>query len=400
MRLAPVALALLLATAAAAAEPSQVCDIGTYPAATLLLPYFEVDFQAPATSAVNTVFTIVNTSNVPQIARVTIWTDWGFPASWFNVFLSGYDAQTVSMYEIVARGRYPVTTANRPPGALSAPNLSNPKIDPRHLCNPFGGTMQLEFVQRLQRVLTTGVRDDPECRVGGKHDRATGYVTIDVVNSCSIDSPLGEIYWKEVVLHDNVLTGESIRMNPDESSGNYSGATPLVHIRAVAEASSLPFTFYDRLTPAGAKKIDRRQPLPSTFAARYIAGGAGDFQTNLTMWREPASIEACRFSTNGALPLAKANVVRFDEHENATALAAAVSTPVSMSVPVTSDVFPPMPPGGDRGGWMWIHLDHGLAAGRASQSWIAVQMSAEGRYAVDLEATWLANACTPPPTAP
>src|SRR5690349_20124957 len=55
------------------------CDIGVTPAATLLLPYFEVDTSAAAGAGTTTLFTITNTRRYPQIAHVTVWTDWSFP---------------------------------------------------------------------------------------------------------------------------------------------------------------------------------------------------------------------------------------------------------------------------------------------------------------------------------
>src|SRR5712692_3700881 len=93
----------------AAAGPSTTnnddsCDIGVAPAATLLLPYFEVDFKSPATTARTTLFTITNVSALPQIAHVVIWTDWSYAALDFNIFLTGYDVQGISMYDIFARG--------------------------------------------------------------------------------------------------------------------------------------------------------------------------------------------------------------------------------------------------------------------------------------------------------
>ncbi|HYM60647.1 MAG TPA: hypothetical protein VEZ11_07125, partial [Thermoanaerobaculia bacterium] len=54
------------------------CTIGTAPAATLLLPYFDVDFKSPQTTAQTCLFTIVNVTRLPQIAHCTIWTDWSF----------------------------------------------------------------------------------------------------------------------------------------------------------------------------------------------------------------------------------------------------------------------------------------------------------------------------------
>ena len=73
-------LLLLLATSALGASPSTVnnddsCDVRVGPAATLLLPYFEVDLQ---NGDQTTLFTITNVSRYSQIAHVTIWTDWAF----------------------------------------------------------------------------------------------------------------------------------------------------------------------------------------------------------------------------------------------------------------------------------------------------------------------------------
>src|SRR5688572_14487267 len=67
------------------------CDIGVYPAATLLLPIFDVDLAAAAGAGETTLFTITNVSSAPQIAHVTVWTDWSFPILDFNIFLTGYD---------------------------------------------------------------------------------------------------------------------------------------------------------------------------------------------------------------------------------------------------------------------------------------------------------------------
>jgi hypothetical protein len=425
-------LLLLCATTAFAAAPRTIatanassCDLGTYPAATLLLPYFEVEYDKPQTEALNTVFSIVNTSAVPQIARVTIWTDWGFPATYFPVFLTGYDTQTVSMYDILARGNVPYTTSQGQRGSASLD--ANPHFNSEIWCDRVGGSMGPEKAHRLQRILTTGERDDPNCRVGGVHAHAVGYVTVDVVNSCAIDSPLTDAYWTDVILYDNVLTGDYERINPNPTTGNYAGGNPLVHIRAVPEgggagqalASPLPYTFYDRYTPANARHIDRRQPLPATFAARYINGGPDSFQTNFVVWREGIigrDTNECSYVKNAGLPLFTPMVVRFDEHENAVATTGCdengctyPTTVAANLIGAASPVIPPSP-SGDVAGWIWMNLDNGAGTGRAtspystkraSQNWVVIQMYAEGRYAVDFDATTIVNGCTAqPPTQP
>src|SRR5881396_3180637 len=86
------------------------CDIGVTPAATLLLPYFEVDTAAAAGTGSTTLFTIVNTSRYPQIAHVTLWTDWSFPVLDFNIFLTGYDVQGINLFDVIVRGIVVPTT--------------------------------------------------------------------------------------------------------------------------------------------------------------------------------------------------------------------------------------------------------------------------------------------------
>src|SRR5438105_2591391 len=110
-------------------DNDNACDIGLYPAATLLLPNFEVDIQSPATSALTTLVTITNVSNVPQIAHFTIWTDRGFPVLDFNVFLTGYDVQAMNLYDVIARGVIAApsgTSSNSVPGSRS--NSTNPNL--------------------------------------------------------------------------------------------------------------------------------------------------------------------------------------------------------------------------------------------------------------------------------
>src|ERR1044072_7052195 len=100
-----------------------------------------------------------------------------------------------------------------------------------------GGSMTGESIQRLQRILMAGIRDTG-CRVGSAHPHATGYVTSHVVNSCDRTSPMEPGYWNNPILFDNVLTGDYERVNPDVTTGNYAGGSPLVHIRGIPEGGA------------------------------------------------------------------------------------------------------------------------------------------------------------------
>src|SRR5437899_301409 len=101
------------------ADNNASCDIGTFPAATLLLPYFEVEAGKHVNDAGNTIFSVVNTSRQPQIARVTIWTDYGYPALWFNLFLTGYGVSSISLYDVIANGVLPQTSSSAQVGPRS-----------------------------------------------------------------------------------------------------------------------------------------------------------------------------------------------------------------------------------------------------------------------------------------
>ena len=177
-------------------------------------------------------------------------------------------------------------------------------------------------------------------------------------------------------------------------------------------ATNLPYTFYDRYTPRATPAIDRRQPLPATFSARYIQGGTGAFNTNFEIWREGVTGTGATCGdyvknlSNGVV-----DIVRFDEHENPSTLAPcpnilcpafSVTLPESSSTASSSSLYPPLT-GSDVGGWMYLNLNDGGSTARStprhSQNWVVVNMFAEGRYSVAFDATMLANGCTAAPAA-
>src|SRR5205085_5880800 len=83
---------------------------------------------------------------------------------------------------------------------------------------------------------------------------------------------------------------------------------------------NLPFTFYDLYTIGALSRAqDRRQPLPSAFMPRFIQGGITAFNTNVDIWREAlAAPTTCPAGYGSNSNMEIAEVVRFDEHENAT----------------------------------------------------------------------------------
>lgn len=403
----------------AAAGPSTTnnddsCDIGVTPAATLLLPYFEVE---TATRATDTFFTIVNTGYLPQIAHVVVWTDWSYPVLDFNVFLTGFDVQPISMYDIIVNGIIaPIPNSTTfggtsssatatsggvvlsPVGLFSGTNTSNPNVSIAQ-CGTLPGKIPEQVRKPVQDILVTGASAGI-CTLAGSpasaHPTSTsavGYVTIDVAAVCSQNMPDSPAYVRSEILFDNVLTGDYEILNKAAGS-NYAGGNPLVHIRAIPEGgpantpltgfqTNLPYTFYQRYEdaitfPPPLQNYDRRQPLPAVFAARWIQGGANAFNTSYRIWREGVTgpSTTCNGTgnsadLNSALPVTA--IVRFDEHENP---AVATSIPVSFPLPTSpgatfpessttstsSGNFPQFPsgsPAGDVGGWMYMNLNSG-----------------------------------------
>jgi len=341
------------------------CDIGTAPAATLLLPLFEVETYD---RALDTLFTVINVGERRQIAKVTLWTDWSYPVFTFNVVLTGYGTRSFSVYDILVNREVTSTSES----VLAA----------------------------VREALISGKRTQCASAVGSpssaKHSpaMAVGYITIDVTSVESATMPNDPAYFHDEILFDNVLTGDYETVDRSEGS-NFSSGGPLVHVRATPEGgpagvplatkqTNLPRTFYSAFV---SDNYDRRQPLPASFAARYIQSET--MRTDLKLWHEPLpGAITCTTVTKNAQVTA-AEIVRFDEHENpntfTTGWTIATWPTVTTLQPLgrvstSGPVSPPMnSPAGDLAGWIYLNLDSRRQAGwRASQAWVIVMMRGAG----------------------
>ena len=403
-----ILLALTLAWTASAAKTrnDDSCDIAMLPAATLLLPFFEVDLEDPP--GTTTLFTITNVTNVDQIARVTLWTDRAFPVIDFNIYLTGYDVQAINLYDVIFRGviapEHGTGTAITSRGDYSdrnqTINLTN--------CDRLPGVLDNSYVQRMQLAFTEGrvpaLQGMPACdSIGGEHEKATGYATIDVNRTCGVSLPTDPAYWTSEIGYTNALAGDYMQV---ERGSRLAEGGPLVHIRAVPEGGgsppTFPRTFYSRYQAPATPKLDARQPLPSVYAARWIDGGPGQFQTSMKIWREGTTrADATCAEYAAASPRKIVEIVNFDEAENAIANVPdpRITGELPYTLPsasITSVQDPELFPlfhSSVVAGWMYFNLGDPEGA-TTTQAWVVSSMRAEGQFSVDVEAIAFGNGCS------
>jgi hypothetical protein len=399
------------------------CDIALLPAATLLLPYFAVDVDPPVEET--TLFSITNVTNVAQVVRVTLWTDLSYPVLSFNVFLTGYDVQSINLFDVIARGAIGngagTGSSTSHQGSYSDPNSD---IDLTN-CAALPGRMPIAFVERMQLAFSEGriVGGASACdQVGGVHEHMVGYATIDVVGNCSTATPADPQYFTNDIRYDNVLIGDYQHI----SNGIRTDAqvSPLVHIRAVPEggtptsrlddpdryANRFANTFYGRFQTPATPTADARQPLPSRFAVRWVNGGPGEFETYLEIWRQSftgRNIACNTLDDNWVLEVADSVV--FDENENGEGIehfgcSFECVGPEYPFLPSTSwnpvipgsEIFPQVVLSNSSAGWLYLNLDDHNPENGAHQNWVVVSMRAQGRYSGDMDGAALGNGCSAP----
>jgi hypothetical protein len=414
--------------------------IDAVPAATLLLPYFEVNLKDA--NGENTLFSVNNASPTAVLAHVVVWSDLSVPVLDFNLYLTGYDVQTINLRDILVNGTLPQTaSAGQDPGDTISPQglfsqdinfasctglLPPPPLPP-------------SFLTHLQSSLT----GKPSAVLGnlcaGQNlgdNLARGYVTVDTVSNCTLRFPGDSGYFAPGGIGDatnqNALWGDYFSVNPGR---NLAEGETLVHIEASATDSetSVPgqYTFYGRYV--GWTAADNREPLATVFAARYVNGGLFSGGTSLVVWRD-SKVSQGAFTCPVAAgvrpswyPLGQDGIVVFDEDEHPSV---PDTFPVSPQPPGQS--FIPFPAETQRvrvGGptfpvpfeFGWMYLDLNTVAGNLNpsedptraQAWVVIIMEAgsagaaqakdgsnNGRYSVGFDALRADCACKPRPKPP
>jgi hypothetical protein len=399
---------------------AEVCKIDEPPAATLLLPYFEVDLNDP--TGVNTLFAIGNAVNSATLVNVTLWTDWGVPTAAFPIYLTGWDVETLSVRDLLA-GKFPRTASDgQDPNDTISPQGTYSRDINFSSCNgilPLPQTPDLALVNHLRLAHTgkasPGFGGNCSGRAWGD-DKARGFITVDVVNGCSLTaiypSDAGYFGAGGRAGSANVLFGDFFVV---DSRQNNARGSQLVRL----EASPGRFhageqTFYGRFHHGRVQNyqaVDDREPLAPTWAMRYLQGGVFDGGASFLVWRDPGvPTSAVTCGTEPHAATGEATLV-FDEDEGAVTPDAcpilcppgqvprnilAMAQRVSVDDFEVSAGFSGLIPVPFPYGWMMIQFGHSLTGVPApAQTWVGVELEASGRFSVGSVATPLDSSCGP-----
>jgi hypothetical protein len=405
---------VLLSFTAASPMRAAVCALENRPAATLLLPYFEVDLDHA--DGRTTLFSVNNASASSVLANVVLWTDLGVPSFTFPLYLTGYDVQTFNLRDLFTGNVLKTASASQDPSDTISPKGFLSQDIGFSSCSGFLPQPNLPpVVLSHLRAAHTGQSSPVWNACGGQNlgdHVARGYVTIDTASRCATLTPADAGYFGPggVASSQNVLWGDFFYLDPAK---NYADGDNLVRIKADPAAFAGQPTFYGRYV--GNSGADGRQPLPPEWAARYITASSFTEGTDLIVWRNSSQV-AVPFPcghTPSWYPLIVNNYVGFDEEEQPFF---PPTFPVSERFPVKAQ--PPPPPmdqlpaeanrlqvGTER---QPIPFDFGflyLYFGRfrsvppfgimPEQAWVGVAMKAGGRFSVGFGATPLSTGCNP-----
>lgn len=402
--LGPLGAILLLALASGSPARAGLlegsCRVANQPAATLLFPYFEVDLDDPLGRT--TLLSINNASSRSTLTRVVLWTDWGVPTLAFDLFLTGYDVQTLNVRDLF-QGELPRSGQGlSPEGTLSGAGGPFAACDG---AGPDGIAPPLDAEQRrLLRAAHSGLAvtdgPTPTCAANGPAvpGLLTGYVTVDTVRRCSprrvlsvADTPVHGNYFAEgeggLATDDNVLWGDFLYLFPREAS-----ADSMTAVAVPADPDFFhvgDYTFYGRYV--GYDKRDHRAPLSSLYFARFVDGGLIAGGTDLLVWRDSRSpfAQPIPCGTHPSwTPPGELQLLVFDEEENPLEIRESNTFPLATQrVHVGGPSFPVASPYG------WLLLDLWFRDTTHAQGFVSLRMSSGGRFSAGHEALRVDDLC-------
>jgi hypothetical protein len=372
--------------------------------ATLLVPYFEVDLNNA--NGRNTIFTVNkggrvdlftngnqtfpnNNAATAVLAHVTVWSDLAVPVFNFNIYLTGYDVETVNMRNVL-NGTLPRTaSAGQDPSDTISPKGSKSQDINFASCTgqlppaPLTGTALSNLIASL-----TGNPAPTLCSSINHSDNvARGYITVDTVNNCTQRTPADPNYFNNGdATNQDHLTGEVYYVDP---SNSISRGGNVVHIHSSATdplvTTSGNYTFYGRLN--GFTATDQREPLSTSFSLRFNPAGTPTswrvptpqpIKTTLIVWRDPKVPQAAFVCGTPPdwYPLGQEGITAFDEQEHPQSITGVTPFPAATQmVQIGGSALPVT----FTAGMLWLNLNTTVTGAvgptgdlAAAQAWVQV----------------------------
>jgi hypothetical protein len=416
-------LAVLACLMAAVPASAAICNLDVAPAATLLLPYFEVDLNDP--NGLTTLVSVNNSSALAVLAHVTIWSDLSVPVLAFNIYLTGFDVQTINLRDILVTGNLPQTASvgQDPADTISPKGIKSQDVDFASCTGQLPPPpLPASFIQHLDLSLTGKGSPIFNGQCAGRNlgdNVARGYITFDTVSNCTLRDASNPTYFSSDISFQNVLWGDYIYVNTTQ---NFANGGALVHIEASttdpATTTAGRYTFYGRYV--GWNASDHREPLATNFGARYALNGTFNGGTSYVVWRD-SKTNQLPFACPAALgrptwfPLSQESLEVFDEEEHVN-----VPSPFPFSAQPPEVALIPFPAEAQRTkingadfpvpfnfGWIFLDLNTTVAGNpnppsdpAASQAWVIYDMDSNGHFSVGFEGLRLDSACAPNHTMP
>jgi len=305
------------------------------------------------------------------------------PTLAFDIFLTGFDVQTINMRDLFQDHLPRTGTQVSPIGPFSRDTPVGEGCE-----DPAAGALSVLDVDIL-RAAHTGkplpLSSPPVCAASEGDGLAVGYVTVDVVNRCTPPSvgtprntPADPLYFsaggRGLASDANVLWGDSIELDPGHGFAASENAVSIVADPTFFRPGD--YTFYGRYV--GFDTRDDRAPLSGLFQARILSGGIFDGSSELVVWRDTREAAPAPRPCGTAprwLPLGEAQIAFFDEEENPLSIGPSNAFPRAVQkVAVGGAELPTDAPFG------WAMLDLWHANLTHAQAWVAVRMNAGGYW--------------------
>jgi len=340
-------LALMLVTYPLVAE---IGTIDIVPASTILVPYFEVDLDAGGR---NTLIGLQNASATAILLNVTLWTDYGVPTRSFNIYMTGYDQETIDLRSVF-QGAVPITASDGqdPTDTISPQGWFSQDINFASCTGLLGSSSQWENTVETETVQAAH-RGEPWAEAGGNcigrdhgDELLRGFVTIDAVNQCRSGPPSVPGYFTNVYGRQNTMLGDYAIVDGDGRM--YSDTA--VHLES--DFIPMDYSFYGHLDG------NFVEPLPTAWATTFMRD-----RTDLDYLRHPQSVPAafpCG-STPAGFPLAERQAVAIDRSGTVTSLPTEL-LPWAAGSTLVDDA------GAPKIGWLFLNLNP--SAMDLQQSWV------------------------------